>query len=196
VSLLRLEALTVTRGDRTLLRDLDFALMPARVLHLLGPNGVGKTSLLEIVAGLRPANAGRVVIEPAVARHWLGHRNGLNPNLSVLENLQFWCAINGVDSTGVRPSLARLGVEPLRHRAARTLSTGKRRRVALSRLLIQPRALWVLDEPLAGLDVDGVGLFAGLVEDHLDGDGAVLLTSHQPLPLASARIDMLNLASR
>jgi len=184
VSLLIADRLTVLRGDRVLLRDFDLCLAAGELLHLRGANGVGKTSLLETLAGLRRAGGGAVRQTPDDAPpHWLGHRNGLNLQLSAIENLRFWCGINGAPASAIDAALARMKLPPrARLRSCRLLSAGQKRRTALARLLLQRRSVWLLDEPLDGLDIDGLGLFAELVEEHLQGGGAVLMTSHQMLP--------------
>jgi heme exporter protein A len=181
--LLTLKALRIGRGDRVLLRSFDLHLRPGQIVHLLGRNGAGKTSLLEVLAGLRPPLAGEI-LRGAGGWHWLGHKNGLNLALTPLENLRFWCELNAVsaDDRARTAALERWRVAPLRHRAVRSLSAGQKRRVALSRLSLHPRPLWLLDEPLAGLDVATVELFSGLLLEHLQGGGGALVTSHQPIP--------------
>lgn len=184
--LLSVDGLAVRRGDRILVRDLGFDLSAGVALHLTGRNGAGKTSLLEIIAGLRPPQAGQVR-HAAGLPHWLGHRNGLNPALTPVENLSYWCALNAVATAGIAAVLQQLGVDRLRHRPVRTLSTGQKRRVALAPLLLEQRPVWLLDEPLSGVDVEGVALFGELLATHLMAGGAALLTSHQALPLAPER---------
>jgi heme exporter protein A len=180
---LQVRQLAVARGDRTIVAALDFAVAPGEILHIRGRNGAGKTSLLEVLCGLRPPAAGYIEGQPEAARrHWLGHKNALNPALSPEENLRFWCALSGEVVVDPTAALQRVGLKAQRHRPCGTLSTGQRRRAALARLLLLPRAWWFLDEPLAGLDHSGIDLLAELLEGHRRSGGAALVTSHQPLP--------------
>lgn len=178
------ENLALARGDRTLFTGFSLTLAAGEVVHLTGRNGAGKTSLLEAIAGLRQPESGQLSVPPPEQLHWIGHKNGLHPALSAVENLQFWCGLAGADAAGIAPALDRLQLKAARHRPARTLSTGQKRRTALARLLLSQRRWWLLDEPLAGLDVQGAALFADLVAEHRAAGGALLLTSHQALPAA------------
>lgn len=176
--------LALARGTRALFSNLDLALHGGELLHLVGANGAGKTSLLEALAGFRAPSDGTLdLLGPF---HWLAHRNALNAALTPLENLAFWCGINDAPREAIVPALERLGVAGLRHRACRTLSVGQKRRCALARLLIVRRPLWLLDEPLDGLDAEGLSTFAALVEAHRAGGGAAIVTSHQALPAGLA----------
>lgn len=181
MDLLTLSGIVTGRGQRVLVSAFDLRLSAGALMHLTGANGTGKTTLLEVAAGLRAPWEGQVAA--AGARHWVGHRNALSPALTPSENLQAWCCLQ----TDARPeavdaALTRLGVFAQRFRVCRALSAGQRRRVALSRLCLAIRPVWVLDEPLDGLDQAGLALFASLVTDHRQRGGAVLVTSHQPLP--------------
>lgn len=183
MSSLHVHQLVVSRGDRTVLDDLSFSVAAGEVLHIRGRNGAGKTSLLEVLCGLRAASGGRIEQQPAPSeRHWIGHKNGLNPVLSALENLQFWAGLNGVTLRDPRGALASVGLKAQALRPAGTLSTGQKRRAALARLVAAPRPWWFLDEPLAGLDLEGLDVFARLVISQVSGGGTVIVTSHQPLP--------------
>lgn len=193
-TVLAIRDLALERGPRRLFEHLDLDLHAGEVVHLQGPNGAGKTSLLETLAGLRHAADGTIKPQPEPGTlHWLGHRNGLNLNLSVLENLHYWCGINHASDAAIVPALERVGLARLRHRLGRTLSAGQKRRTALARLLLVRRPLWLLDEPLDGLDREGLALFAQLLGEHLAAGGSAVVTSHQPLPAGLDRVRGLEL---
>jgi heme exporter protein A len=188
------EQLGVARGDRLIVRGLNFRVEPGQALHICGPNGAGKTSLLEVLTGLREAEQGRISGAPAVGQmHYLGVRNALSPVLSAQQNLEFWCGLNGIESFEVEGALKRLELSRLRHRACRTLSNGQRRRVALARLLLARRPWWLLDEPLNALDQAGAELFVQLLSGHLRAGGGAIIASHQPLPAPVDGLQRLDL---
>lgn len=175
--------LAVMRGDSELLRGVRLALRAGEAVHLTGPNGSGKTSLLEVFAGLRPPSSGQVERPPVEQRLWLGHRNGLNQALSLQANLELWCGLRGLPADGVAAALERMGLYRQRRRMVRGLSAGQRRRGALATLLLDARArLWLLDEPLAALDAASLPLVGEIMREHLGRGGAVLMSTHQPLP--------------
>lgn len=181
--LISVKNLSVQRGERTLLNNVSFDLMPGQAIHIAGANGCGKTSLLETLCGLRAAEQGTIYgLDSAESFHWLGHRNALNPGLTIDENLRFWCGLQSVPADRIESALDRLQIRAHRRRVCRELSVGQKRRAALARLLVVHRPLWLLDEPLSGLDADGVEIFNHLLRVHLTQDGAALITSHQNLP--------------
>jgi heme exporter protein A len=193
--LLAFHDLSVARGDRTLLHSLSDEVKAGEVLHIRGPNGVGKTSLLEILCGLREPTAGALSRNPAPEDcHWLGHRNALNPALTPFENLRFWCALQSVPEEGVRGALREFGLYNVADRPCRQLSAGQKRRAALARLAVQRRTLWFLDEPLSALDQKGVQHWLSLLQEHQAQGGAAVVTSHQPLPVAVAGLRTQDLA--
>lgn len=179
--LLQVRQLSVARGDRDIVTDFSLSLGRGTRCLLRGANGAGKTSLLEALAGLREPSGGAIVQRAGIV--WVGHRNALNPALSAQENLAFWCELHGAPKAQAPDALKRMGlIGRTRSRPSRGLSTGQKRRAALARLLLSPAPLWLIDEPLAGLDVDAIPLFAELLSEHEARGGAVLLTTHQPLP--------------
>ena len=179
--MLRVTDLRVARGDRIVQSDLSFRLKPAQILHLHGPNGAGKTSILEVLAGLRMPVGGRIEAPEPSQIHWIGHQGGFSLGLNALENLGFWCGLQGASADGVGPALQALGMSKLRYRPLRQLSAGQRRRVALARLQLDRRPLWLLDEPLAALDHAGIEQLQAMLAAHTAAGGAVVLSSHQVL---------------
>lgn len=180
----RADALAIQRGARLLFMDLSFAAQSGDYLEIRGANGAGKTSLLRAIAGfLRPA-AGRISFEnaeePALALHYVGHLNGLKGGVSPRAHMRYWAGL--FEGAGaIEAAAATLGVTSLLDLPARVLSQGQQRRVALTRLLIAPRPIWLLDEPAAALDTAGRTSVADLVTSHCGRGGVVLAAVHEPL---------------
>ncbi len=191
--------LSLARGGRTLFAGLSFTLRAGEAAVLSGPNGAGKTSLLRAVAGLlRPAagavtfegDAGPLETEAARERHahLLGHHDGLKTGRTAAEELGFWTRwLGGSDAARARAAEA-FELAPLLPLEVRRLSAGQRRRLSLARLLAAPRALWLLDEPLAPLDAARRASFGAVIRAHLDDGGLVLAAAHDPLPVPARTI--------
>jgi heme exporter protein A len=187
VSIVLARDLAVARGGVPVLEDVSFELGPGEALILRGPNGIGKTTLLRVLAGLQPPVAGTLgVADGAVAL--AAHADGLKGALSVAENLSFWAAVHGTRE--VAPALKALGLTGLADRAAQHLSAGQRRRLGLARLLVTGRSVWALDEPTVSLDVDGVALFAAAMRAHLEGGGAAVIATHVDVGVDGAVLDL------
>lgn len=185
------------RGARRLFEGLDLALQPGEAMQLAGPNGAGKSTLMRVLAGLLTPDSGTVTWEnlpeerePAGLIHYHGHREGLREALTPRENLAFSAAILGGAAEAIEPALARLGALALADLPVHVLSAGQRRRVALARLLVAPRPIWLLDEPLAALDIAGQALVAELVAEHLAGGCLAILATHQPLEIPVTRVTL------
>lgn len=177
------------RGDRLLFRGLSFALESGAALQLAGANGIGKSSLIRILAGLMPAYAGSVEREGAVAL--LDERPALDPHLPLGRALAFWQKLDGPEDN----QAARLGLSDLMEVPVRFLSTGQKKRAAVARLIGQNAPVWLLDEPLNGLDTKGVALVEELAAEHCHGGGICVIASHQPFALAGmARLDLAHFA--
>jgi heme exporter protein A len=198
---LRATGLSCGRGGLVLADGLDFSVGNGHCLLLRGPNGTGKTTLLLTLAGIVAPLAGFFAIEGSDEDvrhlHYCGHRNAIKPRLSVLENLAFWAAING--PTGIDPdaALEEVGLGGLEGLDAGYLSAGQSRRLALARLLVSHRPLWLLDEPTASLDVEGHDLVTRLIDRHLDKGGIAVAATHDPITLPDpARMETLALGGR
>jgi heme exporter protein A len=196
---LRAQGLACGRGGLPLADDMTFAINAGTCLLLRGPNGTGKTTLLLTLAGIVAPLAGFFAIEGAdpdsgPLLHYCGHRNATKPRLSVAENLDFWAAVNGGTGDAVETALDRVGLGDLAMLDAGYLSAGQSRRLALARLLVTHRPVWLLDEPTAALDTEGHQLVTDLIDGHLDAGGIAIAATHDPITLPdSARMETLAL---
>ncbi|GFE73587.1 heme ABC exporter ATP-binding protein CcmA [Novosphingobium sp. TCA1] len=171
-----IDDLACRRGDRLLFRGVNVRLHAGEALRVSGRNGIGKSSLLRIVAGLAPAFAGTVSTEGAIGL--VDERPALDPARPLSDALTFWRQIDG--STENAWELERLGLADLLDVPVRYLSTGQKKRAALARLLGQKARIWLLDEPLNGLDVHAATLAEELTAEHCAAGGIALIASHQP----------------
>ncbi|WP_422823227.1 cytochrome c biogenesis heme-transporting ATPase CcmA [Variovorax ureilyticus] len=191
-----------SRAGRPVFSGIDFKLGPGELLQVTGANGSGKTSLLRVLSGLLPPEEGELRWHDRPVRSgesgylqsmaYVGHTDGIDPDLSATENLQFAMRVAG-DTPSVErieAALASLGMAKAMHAPVRTLSQGQRRRVALARLALLPRALWLLDEPLTSLDGHAGECFREQLDAHLRAGGIAVVATHQPL---AARGRALNL---
>ncbi|WP_416305749.1 cytochrome c biogenesis heme-transporting ATPase CcmA [Neptunicella sp. SCSIO 80796] len=191
MALLVAEKITCVKSDRVLFSQLSLTLQAGQILHLQGPNGAGKTSLLRILVGLSQAQEGRILLNgemiedhPRFASQiiYIGHKTGLNPNLSAIENLQFWVTLQGIaEHINLFALLADLGLVGLEDIPVGHLSAGQQRRVALAKLWLKKAALWVLDEPFTALDAEAIALIEQRMQAYVRQGGAIILTSHQLL---------------
>ncbi len=202
-TLLSAHDLECARGERTLFTGLGFGLEAGRLLLVQGGNGQGKTSLLRLLTGLATPAAGEVrwrgePIRRARERYhremaYVGHANGIKEEFTPLENLRLEAGLAGraLDEAAAAQTLSGLGLARCLDLPARVLSFGQRRRVALAALLTAGALLWILDEPLTGLDVHGVALVEELLRDHLAAGGMVVMTTHQPLTLDGVQVQKI-----
>lgn len=185
------------RGGRPVFSGVDFMVRGGEALLLVGPNGSGKSSLLRLIAGLVDAAAGDLVLEGAGpdaeltdALHYVGHLDGVKPAMSPREMLHFWRTFLGSDPLEDDP-LEAFDLVHLADLPAAYLSAGQKRRLALTRLLVAHRPVWLLDEPTVALDAENVARLAELTRAHMARGGIVIAATHLDLGLAGAgRLDM------
>ncbi len=198
---LRVDKVHVWRGDRHVLKGVSLTLRPRQLLHISGPNGTGKTTLLRVVCGLLRPEQGLVTwlgnsiaavrAEYQATLAYASHEPALKADLTALENLRFAVGLKRrVNPSELRASLERTGVGACADLPARVLSAGQRRRVAMARVLAMSASLWLLDEPFTNLDAAGTDLMTGLLQSHVAQGGAALVVAHHDL---SIDVDMRRL---
>jgi heme exporter protein A len=183
---LKANELTCERGGRIVFRGLSLALRTGQMMQLTGPNGSGKSSLLRLVAGLNEAQSGDISLTGGAKdlsigqqAHYIAHQEPVKAALSVHENLAFWRDFLGGGDVGEALEafdLARLSSYP-----AGLLSAGQKRRLALARLVLVPRVLWLLDEPTVGLDTASLARFVGVMARQIENGGMIIAATHVPL---------------
>ncbi|KEG15771.1 heme ABC exporter ATP-binding protein CcmA [Bartonella bacilliformis] len=182
--------LTAYRNEKILFQGLSFCLSTQQLMTITGPNGIGKSTLLRIIVGLLKASEGHVVLQDqkqtypvAAACHYLSTQNAMKAFLSVIDNLKFWAEFYGQNLCQPYEALADVGLADLGHLPFNVLSTGQKRRVAIARLLLSYRPIWILDEPISGLDNHAQAICANLFQHHLNRGGMIIAVTHTPLGL-------------
>lgn len=201
--LLAARGLRFARNESPVFGPLDFEVDAGEALLVEGGNGAGKTTLLRVLAGLLRQDAGTVALDgrPATpqlraqAIAYLGHLPALKADLTALENLEFLCGLHG-RRRGQSPvhAMATVGLQGYEDMLARQLSAGQRKRLSLARLWLSPAPLWLLDEPYANLDLEGIDLVNRMVQAQLRAGGAALVTTHGAYAAPPVRTRQLALA--
>jgi heme exporter protein A len=182
---LEVENLAAARGLRVLFEGLNLRVSEGESLELRGANGSGKSTLLRILAGLTRPHEGRVRYSGAgpdgdgeASRHYLGHLDAVKPTETAVEQARFWARYFGRTQDVADAAIKRVGLANRKAVPGRGLSAGQKRRLALTRLLIEPRPVWLLDEPTAALDTEGRALVMRLVAEHRATGGMVIAAVH------------------
>lgn len=200
--LLRVRDLAFSRDEQPVFGPLEFTVGAGEALLVQGDNGAGKTTLLRVLADLLRADAGTMEIESALADQlrranhiaYLGHLPGLKADLSAMQNLRCLGGLHGQRiGQSVDAAMALVGLAGFEDAAVRTLSAGQKKRLGLARLWLSPAPLWLLDEPYANLDLEGIRLVNRMVEAHLAEGGAALITTHGAYAAPPVRTRLLEL---
>lgn len=194
---LELDGLRVARDGETLIHGLTHRLDAGEVLVIRGHNGAGKSTLLKTLAGLMPPAGGEIRLnghplsEVRPRPLFIGHKRGLEPSMSVADNVRFWSRASGNDEL-YAAALHYFDLEGLESIRLGSLSAGWQARVALARLITVPAHLWLLDEPMAHLDEQGLRLLHQLIETRCEQKGMVVLTSH--VEIQGDKVKSLNIS--
>lgn len=188
-------SLECVRDDRLLFNDLSFAVAESEVLQIEGPNGSGKTSLLRILCGLRLAEAGQVLWqgESIISNRedyyanmvYIGHLPCVKGDLTVLENVRSLLDTRSLSlgNEAIEAALSKVGLASYEDVPGKALSSGQRRRILLAFVELSQAKLWILDEPLTALDVQGVALMESMIMQHKQSGGSVVFTTHHGMQL-------------
>lgn len=181
--LLSAESILLQRGERVLLEDFSMHVAPGELVLIEGENGAGKTSLLRTLAGLANYGYEGAIQRRARSQLYLGHKAGIKQMLTPRENLSWYCSAGDISRAAIDSALEAVGLFGFEDELCHTLSAGQQRRVNLARLYLSEAELWLLDEPLTSIDREGVSRLGQRIVEHARTGGAVVLTSHQELPL-------------
>lgn len=198
--MLHVSGLTKSFPPRIIFKNVSFDLNAGGVLHLEGRNGSGKTTLLKIIVGLLPYGKGEIIFKGGLGRRLCEYlpadSDGFFTQLSAWDNLFWWAKLKNrrLSEDDILPALQRFGIRFPRSLAVGFFSTGMKRRLSMARLLLSPSPLWVLDEPLAALDTEGVQMFSALLLQHVRNGGAALIVSHDDTAFSSLRTQRLELS--
>ncbi len=176
--------ISCTRSLRQVLTGVSFTLTPGDCLILRGPNGIGKSTLLRVLAGLGPLASGTLDLNPDDVVY-SGHLDAVKFQLTVRENLAFWAGVYGTDQT--TEVITRFGLTDLKDRLAANLSAGQKRRLGLARMALSGRSIWLMDEPTTSLDAQHTSLIAQSISDHCAGSGIAILSTHLDLDIPKAQ---------
>lgn len=199
--LLKAENISCIRQQKTLFANISFCLQQGEALLVEGANGVGKSSLLRLLTGLATPASGEITWKGCAIQeswehlHYIGHTNGIKLGLTVNENLQLMCQLANVSTLNIDVVLQRLDLINYKNTPAANLSAGQKRRIALAKLFLIPKKLWVLDEPLTALDVATQELFLSALEEHVLQGGLAVISSHHHIQFKQARLQTLRLSA-
>ncbi len=205
-ALLSAQGLSLSRGTRQLFSGLSLSVVRGGATILRGPNGVGKTSLLRVLAGLTTPDEGAIsvgsaatsALSPALRQTilYIGHANALKDELTTDENLSSQLALDGqtVAPEARFEALRSVGLLERRDVQARRLSQGQKRRIGLARLRMnigsQGKCVWLLDEPTNALDLEGTALFVQIIDAHLAAGGAAVIATHLSMGLSGQAVEL------
>jgi heme exporter protein A len=202
--LLTVNNLACARGDRELFTGLSLTVRRGEVLHIKGRNGAGKTTLLRTLCGLSRPASGEIrwnhehikSLDDEYRSHiaYIGHGNGIQGELTPKENLAVSASLAGAGGEiSTDETLHKIGLNGLNHLPSKLLSQGQKRRLALARLLVLNKPLWLLDEPFSALDTASVTLMENILIEHLSSNGMIIMTSHQEIGLHNAQVQYVDL---
>lgn len=194
--MLTIQGLSYAYSDRFLFKNLSFDLIPGELIQLKGRNGSGKTTLIKVLCGILKNYEGSISFVNNVDSEerneifYLGHKNALKDNLTVLENLKYDYRSDGIELTRLKENLATLGLENYLFSKVSDLSEGQKRKIILSCFMASNKSIYLLDEPLINLDEESKKIVSSEIENKINGGSSIVFTSHEKNILATKDINL------
>ena len=194
--MLTIQGLSYAYSDRFLFKNLSFDLIPGELIQLKGRNGSGKTTLIKVLCGILKNYEGSISFVNNVDSEerneifYLGHKNALKDNLTVLENLKYDYRSDGIELTKLKENLATLGLENYLFSKVSDLSEGQKRKIILSCFMASNKSIYLLDEPLINLDEESKKIVSSEIENKINGGSSIVFTSHEKNILATKDINL------
>lgn len=192
---------------RKILNQINLTCQPGEVVHIKGSNGRGKSTFIKILGGLLTPLEGTLawtennvkILPYETCEYLAAEHNGLNDELTALDNLQFWPSLKGAKNTSqdIQSVLETWGLSGKLVQSSLTISrfsTGMKRRLALARVCLSNSRILLLDEPTYGLDTQGLTVLKDMIKKHQDKNGLTLLVSHEPGELSKLFTNTVDLA--
>jgi heme exporter protein A len=190
--LLSFQNITHSFDEKPLFKDVGYSLNDGSLLVVKGHNGSGKTTLLKILAGLiTPKYGFRYFGDFEISEdyqkyfsniNYIGHKNAIEEDFTIKENLDFYASLT--DSKTATPAIVKyFSLEENLNDVCATLSAGWKRRVALTRLMMIRRKIWIIDEPFANLDEDIIDMTLKMIASFCDQGGICIISCHQEVKL-------------
>lgn len=189
--MLKVHNLSYLRGSTVLFNQLSFALNESEILVVKGENGSGKTTLLRLLSGLLQPSSGALFWKKETLVFntfqqnllYVGHKLGLYPGIRVQDQLVFWRDLYGVSLARLENALQIWGIPEFKEKRIYELSQGQQKRLSLTRCSWLQRPFWILDEPLAGLDMQGKMILSSILSAHLAHGGSAVVATHEPIEM-------------
>ena len=194
--MLTIQGLSYAYSDRFLFKNLSFDLNSGELIQLKGRNGSGKTTLIKVLCGILKNYEGSISFDNNVDSEdrneifYLGHKNALKDNLTVLENLKYDYRSDGIELTKLKENLATLGLENYLFSKVSDLSEGQKRKIILSCFMASNKSIYLLDEPLINLDEESKKIVSSEIENKINGGSSIVFTSHEKNILATKDINL------
>ena len=201
MSFFEIKNISCIRGNKLLFKNLNFKLNNKELVVIKGANGSGKTTLLKILSGLLNPISGSIIVNKKNINlskdeyfkqfEYIGHENAIKSALTVRENLSFYLKIKkSLDKKNFEKAIEIFNLKNLLDIKIENLSSGEKRRVSLSRLILSNSKIWFLDEPTNGLDKKNTLIFFKILKHHLNSNGSAIIASHDEIKIKSKNINL------